>query len=53
MFVGLGLSAVVPVVHGIIIYGYQGMEDRMSVSYVIAHGAMYIFGAILYAVWSF
>lgn len=50
MFVSLGLSGVVPILHGLEIYGYQGLEDRTSVSWVILHGALYIFGAVLYAV---
>ncbi|EFY91687.1 hypothetical protein J3458_004915 [Metarhizium acridum] len=50
MFVGLGLSGVVPVIHGMSVYGYAGLEERMSISWVIAQGAMYIFGAVLYAV---
>ncbi|KAM4067063.1 integral membrane protein [Hirsutella rhossiliensis] len=50
MFIGLGLSGVIPVVHAITVHGYQVVEDRMSISWVIAHGAMYIFGAVLYAV---
>lgn len=50
MFIGLGLSGVVPVVHGMSVYGYAGLEERMSISWVIAQGAMYIFGAVLYAV---
>ncbi|KAM5354491.1 hypothetical protein ACJ41O_001138 [Fusarium nematophilum] len=50
MFIGLGLSGVVPVIHGAFIYGIQGLEDRMSLSWVALHGAMYIFGAVLYAV---
>lgn len=50
MFIGLGLSGVVPVIHGVSIYGYSGLEDRMSISWVIAQGTMYIFGAVLYAV---
>ncbi|RKK13906.1 hypothetical protein BFJ66_g3605 [Fusarium oxysporum f. sp. cepae] len=49
MFIGLGLSGVVPVIHGLFIYGYQGLEDRMSLSWVLLHGVMYIFGAVLYA----
>ncbi|CAH0054348.1 unnamed protein product [Clonostachys solani] len=49
MFVGLGVSGVIPVVHGTIIDGYQALEDRMSISLVIFHGALYIFGAVLYA----
>ncbi|KAG5931895.1 hypothetical protein E4U53_001553 [Claviceps sorghi] len=49
MFIGLGLSGIVPVVHGLSIYGYSGLENRMSISWVISQGAMYIFGAVLYA----
>ncbi|KAG6116896.1 hypothetical protein E4U14_008270 [Claviceps sp. LM454 group G7] len=49
MFIGLGLSGVVPVIHGVTIYGYSGLEHRMSISLVIAQGAMYIIGAVLYA----
>lgn len=50
MFIGLGLSGVIPVIHGTSIYGYAGLEERMSISWIIAQGAMYIFGAVLYAV---
>ncbi|KAF4979600.1 hypothetical protein FZEAL_4229 [Fusarium zealandicum] len=50
MFVALGVSGVVPIVHGCFIYGPQGLEDRMSISLVALHGAMYIFGAFLYVV---
>ncbi|KAH7241560.1 mPR-like GPCR protein [Fusarium tricinctum] len=49
MFIGLGVSGVVPVIHGSCIYGLQGLEERMSLSWVVLHGAMYIFGAVLYA----
>ncbi|KAM0555802.1 hypothetical protein ACHAPJ_006199 [Fusarium lateritium] len=49
MFIGLGTSGVVPVIHGAFIYGLQGLEDRMSLSWVVLHGIMYIFGAVLYA----
>lgn len=50
MFVSLGLSGVVPVCHGLLKFGYQTLEDRMSLSWVVLHGLMYIFGAFLYAV---
>ncbi|KAM0204847.1 hypothetical protein ACHAQD_007216 [Fusarium lateritium] len=49
MFIGLGVSGIVPVIHGACIYGLQGLEERMSLSWVVLHGAMYIFGAVLYA----
>ncbi|KAK1585639.1 hemolysin III family channel protein [Colletotrichum navitas] len=49
MFIALGTSGVVPVLHGAAIYGRAEMEARMSLSWVVLHGAMYIFGAFLYA----
>ncbi|OAA35282.1 Hly-III-related protein [Metarhizium rileyi] len=50
MFISLGLSGMIPVIHGVSIYGYARLDERMSISWIIAHGAMYIFGAVLYAV---
>ena len=50
MFIGLGLSGVIPTLHGMYIYGVSELERRMSLSWIIAQGAMYIFGAVLYAV---
>ncbi|KAH6871674.1 mPR-like GPCR protein [Thelonectria olida] len=49
IFIGLGLSGLIPIIHGVAIYGYKGLEDRISVTWIIIHGAMYIFGAVLYA----
>lgn len=49
MFVAFGFSGVVPVVHGLLTHGRQYMEDRMSLSWVVAHGGLYILGAFLYA----
>ncbi|KAK2057091.1 hemolysin III family channel protein [Colletotrichum caudatum] len=49
MFVALGASGVVPVLHGAAVYGRAEMEARMSLSWVVLHGAMYILGAFLYA----
>ncbi|KHN96123.1 Hly-III-related protein [Metarhizium album ARSEF 1941] len=50
LFIGLGLSGVIPVIHGVSVYGYAELEERMSISWIVAQGAMYIFGAVLYAV---
>ncbi len=50
MFISLGVSGVVPILHGIRSHGYQYFEDRMGLSWVILQGALYIFGAVLYAV---
>ncbi|KAK0386998.1 hypothetical protein NLU13_5312 [Sarocladium strictum] len=49
MFIALGCSGFVPVLHGLRLYGWQGLEDRMSLSWVIANGSSNIFGAVLYA----
>jgi adiponectin receptor len=50
MFVLMGLSAVIPVIHGLSKYGYATLEQRMGLSYVVAQGALYILGAAIYAV---
>ena len=50
MFIALGSSGVVPVLHGLNLYGWAGLEGRMSLSWVIANGLSNIFGAVLYAV---
>ncbi|KAF6811663.1 ADIPOR-like receptor SPBC12C2.09c [Colletotrichum plurivorum] len=50
MFVALGASGVVPVLHGLRLYGADVMEKRMSLSWTALHGVMYILGAVLYAV---
>ena len=49
MFAGLGLSGVGPMAIGLVLDGYQKLEDSMSLSWVAAHGALYLFGALLYA----
>jgi adiponectin receptor len=50
MFVGLGLSGVVPILHGLSMYGFHALNERMGLVWVMLEGAMYIFGAFLYAV---
>ncbi|KAI0854421.1 HlyIII-domain-containing protein [Daldinia vernicosa] len=50
MFVGLGVSGVVPVCHALRIYGYQTLNERMGLNWVLFQGFLYIFGAFLYAV---
>ncbi|KAH6646394.1 hemolysin-III channel protein Izh2 [Truncatella angustata] len=49
MFVGLGVSGVLPVCQGITIYGYKDLEERMGLNWVLLQGFLYIFGAFLYA----
>ncbi|KAI0176405.1 hemolysin-III related-domain-containing protein [Hypoxylon sp. FL1284] len=47
MFVGLGLSGVIPVCHGLSIYGYKSLDERMGLNWVLFQGSLYIFGAFL------
>jgi adiponectin receptor len=50
MFVGMGLSAVVPVLHGLEMYGFQAMRDRIGLVWLVLQGFLYILGAGMYAV---
>jgi len=50
MFVGLGISGLVPVAHGLQLYGYSHLNQRMGLSWVLLQGVLYIFGAFIYAV---
>lgn len=50
MFVAMGLSAVVPVMHGIKLYGVAQLERQIGLSWVVGQGVLYITGAALYAV---
>jgi adiponectin receptor len=50
MFVGLGVSGIVPILHSLSFYGYRELDRRMGLSWVILQGGFYIFGAFLYVV---
>lgn len=49
MFVALGLSAVVPVLHGLQLYGIAQMQKQIGLTWVVLQGALYIIGASTYA----
>ncbi|CAO1638352.1 unnamed protein product [Sympodiomycopsis kandeliae] len=49
VFLALGLSAVVPVAHGMYLYGYEILKLTMGLNYLVASGALYVAGALLYA----
>ncbi|KAK8192761.1 hypothetical protein M8818_007933 [Zalaria obscura] len=49
MFVAMGLSAVVPVLHGLKLYGVAQLERQIGLSWLLTQGALYIVGAGLYA----
>lgn len=50
MFVAMGLSAIFPVIHGLMLYGVTSMERRIGLSWLVLQGFLYIVGAGLYAV---
>jgi adiponectin receptor len=50
MFIAMGLSAVVPVIHGLQMYGYKQLEDQIGLTWLVTQGLLYIIGAMLYAV---
>merc|ERR1712115_33768 len=49
MFVGMGLSAVVPVFHGLELYGYEYMRRAIGFNWLVTQGVLYILGAGIYA----
>jgi predicted membrane channel-forming protein YqfA (hemolysin III family) len=50
MFVAMGLSAVVPVFHGIQVFGVEQLNRQMGLSWLVTQGFLYILGAGIYAV---
>lgn len=50
MFVAMGLSAILPVIHGLTLYGFTSMNRRIGLSWLVLQGVLYIVGAGLYAV---
>ena len=49
MFVLMGLSAVVPVLHGIRLYGVEHMRQSAGLDWVVLQGVLYVAGAAIYA----
>jgi adiponectin receptor len=49
MFVAMGLSAVVPVLHGIQMFGVEQLDRQMGLFWVVTQGFLYILGAGIYA----
>ena len=45
----MGLSAVIPVLHGVRLYGITHMQTAAALNYVVLQGALYILGAAIYA----
>lgn len=49
MFVGMGLSAVFPVIHGLQLYGLELMARQIGLWWLLLQGMLYILGAGIYA----
>lgn len=49
VFIGLGLSAVVPVSHLVLTHGSSHLFTEMGFGWLLVSGALYIMGALLYA----
>ncbi|KAI5198357.1 hypothetical protein AUEXF2481DRAFT_31720 [Aureobasidium subglaciale EXF-2481] len=49
MFVAMGASAVVPVLHGVSLFGVTQLQKQMGLSYLVLQGVLYISGAAIYA----
>lgn len=49
MFVGMGLSAVFPVLHGLQLFGLDRMRQEIGLDWLLLQGFLYILGAGIYA----
>ncbi|KAH8592526.1 hemolysin-III related-domain-containing protein [Bisporella sp. PMI_857] len=49
MFVAEGLSGIFPMLHGVQLYGFSGMFDRVGLAWILLEAFLYILGAGLYA----
>ena len=50
LFVAVGASAIIPMLHGVQKYGLAQLERQIGLSYVVGQGILYIVGAAIYAV---
>ncbi|KFH67900.1 hypothetical protein MVEG_06631 [Podila verticillata NRRL 6337] len=48
LFLAMGLSALFPVIHGIILYGFAMAQRAVALNYLFCVGAAYVFGALIY-----
>ncbi|RKP08698.1 mPR-like GPCR protein [Thamnocephalis sphaerospora] len=47
-FIALGGSGVIPMIHALIIYGWQHVVNALSLPWMITMGGLYIAGALIY-----
>lgn len=50
MFAAMGLSAVIPILHGIRLYGLNRMVNLIGLPWLVLQGLSYLVGASIYAV---
>ena len=50
MYTGLGLSAIIPIVHGIAIHGWVIQNHRMGLNWMSLMAAFNVLGAAVYAI---
>ncbi|KAI1411994.1 mPR-like GPCR protein [Hypoxylon sp. FL1857] len=48
-FVCTGLSGLAPIIHGIVMFGFQQMMRQSGLPYYLAEGGLFLLGAIVYA----
>ncbi|KAG0358498.1 hypothetical protein BGZ54_010395 [Gamsiella multidivaricata] len=48
MFLAMGLSAIFPVIHAIVLYGFHLARDAIAIEYMACMGFSYVAGALLY-----
>jgi adiponectin receptor len=49
MFVALGGAGVIPVLHGVSLFGVATLEERIGMRWVLSEAVLYIVGAVIYA----
>ena len=50
MFIGMGVSAVFPVLDGLRMFGVSKLQEQIGLTWLVLQGFLYILGAMLYAV---
>ncbi|CEL51619.1 ADIPOR-like receptor SPBC12C2,09c OS=Schizosaccharomyces pombe (strain 972 / ATCC 24843) GN=SPBC12C2.09c PE=3 SV=1 [Rhizoctonia solani AG-1 IB] len=49
VFLALGLTAIVPVLHGLRLYGFSRLRQEMGLLWLLGSGVLYVTGALIYA----
>jgi adiponectin receptor len=49
MYVLYGANGLVAISHGLYLMGWEEIEDRIQVMWMLAQGGLYVLGAVIYA----